>query len=229
MGLRPDRLAATAPSLTRAESTQLPPVAGSLACRRSFCEKVSHTAMLSIDATRILLGVLLLAFGRRLFWLFVGAVGFVGAIQFANKFLQGQPDETVVIFALIVGFVGAIMAITLRKIALGAAGFLVGGYLLMSLLAATGQEHHVALAVGRGGAEVAPWLAFLVGGLVGAVLMNALFVWTLIVLSSMSGAALICESLRLGSQAGSIIFTILVFVGVLAQSGLMRRTTRPAG
>ena len=183
--------------------------------------------MLSIDATRILLGVLLLAFGRRLFWLFVGAVGFVGAIQFANKFLQGEPDDTVVIFALVVGFVGAIMAITLRKITLGAAGFLAGGYLLMALLARTGQEHEVALAIGRGGPQVAPWLAFLVGGLVGAVLMNAIFVWTLIVLSSMGGAALICESLRLSPQPSTVVFTILVFVGVLAQSGVMRRA-RPA-
>ena len=183
--------------------------------------------MLSIDSTRILLGVILLAFGRRLFWLFVGAVGFVGGTQFANKFMQGQPDETVIIFALVIGFVCAIMAIALRKIALGAAGFLVGGYLLMTLLAVTGQEHQVALAVGNGGAQVAPWLAFLVGGLLGAVLMNVIFVWTLIALSSMSGAALICESLRLNSQTISIIFTILVFVGVLAQSGLMRRA-RPA-
>ena len=116
------------------------------------------------------------------------------------------------------------MAVTLRKIALGAAGFLVGGYLLMGLLATTGQEHQVALAIGRGGPQVAPWLAFLVGGLLGAVLMNALFVWTLIVLSSMSGAALICESLRLGTQPSTIVFTILVFIGILAQSGLMRRT-----
>ena len=172
--------------------------------------------------------MLLLAFGRRLFWLFVGAVGFVGATQFANRFLVGEPDETVVVFALIAGFVAAILAVTLRKLALGVAGFLVGGYLLMSLLTATGHDHEVALAVGRGGEQLAPWLAFLVGGLLGAVLMNALFVWTLIVLSSMSGAALICESLRLQSQTSSIIFTVLVLVGVLAQSGLMRRTARPA-
>ena len=178
--------------------------------------------MLSIDTTRILLGVLLLALGRRLFWLFVGAVGFVGGIRFADHFMQGQPDETVVIFSLIVGFVSAIMAVALRKITLGAAGFLVGGYLLMTLLSATGQEHQVALAVGSGGTQLAPWLAFLVGGLLGAVLMNVLFLWTLIVLSSMSGAALICESLRLGSQAITIIFTGLVFIGVVAQSGLVR-------
>ncbi len=183
--------------------------------------------MLSIDSTRILLGVLLLAFGRRLFWLFVGAVGFIGGLRFADRFMHGTPDETVIIFSMVVGLVSAVMAIALRKITLGAAGFLVGGYLLMVLLSATGQEHQFALAMGNGGAQMAPWLAFLIGGLLGAVLMNALFVWTLIVLSSMSGAALICESLRLSSQTISIIFTVLVFVGVLVQSGLMRRT-RPA-
>ena len=182
--------------------------------------------MLTIDTTRILLGLLLLAFGRRLFWLFVGAVGFVAGIRFADHFMQGQPDETVIIFSLIVGFVSAIMAIALRKIALGAAGFLVGGYLLMTLLAATGQEHQVALAVGNGGPQLAPWLAFLAGGLLGAFLMNVLFLWTLIVLSSMSGAALICESLRLNSQKITIIFAVLVCVGILAQSGLLRRRAR---
>ncbi len=180
--------------------------------------------MLSIDATRILLGVLLLAVGRRLFWLFVGAVGFVAGLRFADRFMHGTPDETVIIFSLVVGFVSAILAIALRKIALGAAGFLVGGYLLMTLLAATGQEHQFALAMGNGGAPLAPWLAFLVGGLLGAVLMNALFVWTLIVLSSLSGAALICESLQFGSQTISIIYTVLVLIGVLVQSGLIRRS-----
>ncbi len=185
--------------------------------------------MLSIDSTRILLGILLLAFGRRLFWLFVGAAGFVGANLFANQFLKGQSDETVVIFCLGVGFVSAIMAMALRKVALGAAGFIVGGYLLMTLLAGTGQEHEIALAVGNGGQQLAPWLAFGLGGLAGAFLMNALFGWTLIVLSSWGGAKLICDSLHLGTQALPVVFLILMCGGVLAQSGLIRRArARPA-
>ena len=180
--------------------------------------------MLSIDSTRILLGVLLLAFGRRLFWLFVGAAGFVGANLFANQFLRGQSDETVVIFCLGVGFVSAIMAMALRKVALGAAGFIVGGYLLMSALAGTGQEHEIALAVGNGGEHLAPWLAFLVGGLAGAFLINMLFVWTLIVLSSWGGAKLVCDSLHLSAQTLPVVFLVLMCAGVLAQSGVIRRT-----
>ena len=83
--------------------------------------------MLSIEATRILLGMVLLAFGRRLFWLFVGAVGFVAGARFADRFLPGQTEDVYVIFCLIVGAVSAVLAVTLRKIALGVAGFLAGG------------------------------------------------------------------------------------------------------
>ena len=177
--------------------------------------------MLSIDATRVLLGVLLLSFGRRLFWLFVGAVGFVAGARFAERFLPGQPDDVIIIFCLVVGVLGAIMAVILRKIALGIAGFLAGGYLLTQLLAASGQMHFQF--AGGGPADFSPWMAFLVGGLAGALLMNAVFNWTLIVLSALCGAALICESLRAAPQITSAVFTVLAILGVVFQSGLIRR------
>ena len=176
--------------------------------------------MLSIEATRMLLGMLLLAFGRRLFWLFVGAVGFVAGARFAERFLPGQPDDVIIIFCLVVGVVCAILAVTLRKAALAVAGFLAGGYLLTQLLAAGGQMHFQF--AGANG-DFTPWLAFLIGGIVGALLMNALFNWTLIVLSSLSGAAIICESLHAAPQITSAVFTGLAILGVLVQSGLVRR------
>ena len=176
--------------------------------------------MLTVAATRILIGLLLLAFGRRLFWLFVGAVGFVGGIRFADRFLQGQPDDVVIIFALIVGLLSAVLAVAVRKAALGAAGFLAGGYLLTQLLAVSGQQ---AVIFSPDAGQVAPWITFLVGGLLGAVLMNVLFVWTLIVLSSLGGAALVCESLQTSPQIISAVFAILAILGVLIQSGLIRR------
>ena len=183
--------------------------------------------MLSIDATRMLLGVVLLAFGRRLFWLFVGAVGFVTGMRLADRFFPGQPTDTIVIFCLILGAVSAILAVTLRKIALGVAGFLAGGYLLMQLLAAGGQMHvHFA---GNTPGDFAPWMAFLVGGLAGALLMNAVFTWTLIVLSSLGGAAIICESLHAAPQLVSVVFTVLAILGVVLQSGLLRRRRRVEG
>ncbi len=184
--------------------------------------------MLSIEATRILLGMVLLAFGRRLFWLFVGAVGFVAGARFADKFLPGQSEDVYVIFCLIVGAVSAVLAVTLRKIALGVAGFLAGGYLLMQLLAA-GTSAHVQFA-GSAAGDFAPWMAFVVGGLAGALLMNAVFTWTLIVLSSLCGAAVVCESLHnVAPPVVSAVFTGLAILGVVIQSGLIRRGRRVEG
>ena len=177
--------------------------------------------MLSIDATRLLLGALLLLLGRRLFWLFVGAVGFVGGVHLAERLLPGRPEDVVIVFAIVVGLIAAVLAVVLRRLALGAAGFLAGGYLLMQLLAATVQaspDYHGSLA---------PWLLFLVGGLVGAVLMNLVFDWTLILLSAVGGAYLICMCIHgLNSQFMTAIFTALTLLGVLAQAGLIRRRER---
>ena len=160
----------------------------------------------------MLLGGLLLAFGRRLFWLFVGAVGFVAGARFAERFLPNQPDDVIIIFCLVVGLLSAVLAVTLRKIALGVAGFLAGGYLLTQLLSAGGQLH-MQFAGAHG--DFTPWMAFLVGGLAGALLMNAVFNWTLIVLSSLGGAAIICESLRTSPQIVSAVFTVLAILGVV--------------
>lgn len=173
--------------------------------------------MFSIDVTRVLLGVLLLSCGRRLFWLFVGTVGFVAGARFAERFLPVQADDVIIVFCLVCGVLSAILAITLRKIALGVAGFLAGGYLLTQLLVAGGQMH------GQGAGDFAPWMAFLVGGLAGALLMNAVFAWTLIVLSSLGGAALVCESFHAAPQIVSAAFTVLAILGVTIQSGVIRR------
>ena len=177
--------------------------------------------MLSIDATRLLLGVLLLLLGRRLFWLFVGAVGFVAGLRLSEHLLPGKPDDVVIVFSLVVGLIAAVLAVVLRRIALAAAGFLAGGYLLMQLLAAAGQA-----APGPTG-DLAPWVVFAVGGLIGAVLMNVLFDWTLIILSAVGGAALICECVHnVNGQIITAIFTALAILGVLAQAGFIRRRER---
>lgn len=203
--------------------------------------------MLSIDATRILLGVVLLAFGRKLFWLFVGAVGFVAGMRFAERFLPGTPDDTVIMYSIIAGVVCAAMAVAIRKIAVGAAGFFAGGYFLVQLLNVSAGG---VVLTGQG-QQVVPAVLFLVGGVIGAVLMNILFNWTLIVLSSIGGATLICETMTANHQSVqnalsyysgvkphgdkaaldphlvSVVFTVLVIVGVLVQAGTLRRLRRP--
>ena len=119
-----------------------------------------------------------------------------------------------------VGLRSAVLAGAVRTVALGAAGFLAGGSLLTQALAVSGQQ---AAIFAHDAGQFAPWITFLVGGLLGAVLMNILFTWTLIVLSTLGGAALVCESLHAGPQIISAVFTVLVIVGVLIQGGMVRR------
>jgi hypothetical protein len=169
--------------------------------------------VISIAAARILVGALLLVLGRRLFWLFVGAVGFVGGIRFADHFLQGYPDETVILLSVILGVICMALAVMVKKMALGAAGFLAGGYLLLRLTTIQPIEPFTQY----------PLLAFMAGGVVGALFISTVFNLTLIVLSSLGGAALICESLNFDPKLSAITFTTLAIAGVMAQAGLLHR------
>ena len=73
----------------------------------------------------IILGGALLLVGRKLFWLFVGAIGFVIGIQVATRFFHGSELITIVA-GLVLGIIFAILAIFLESIATAIAGFLGG-------------------------------------------------------------------------------------------------------
>src|ERR1044072_5051863 len=88
----------------------------------------------------ILLGIALLLAGRKLFWLFVGAAGFVAGLQLATQFWQG-PELLAIIMGLVVGVVFAVLAIFLQGAAIGIAGFLAGGYILTVLMEMIGLNH----------------------------------------------------------------------------------------
>jgi hypothetical protein len=90
----------------------------------------------------------------------------------------------------------------------------VGGHLLASVLSGAG------LVSGAG------WLVYLVGGLVGALLVVRLFDWALIVLSVLLGAALLVQALAVGADARSLLFVVLVAVGLVVQGRRLRRVPR---
>src|SRR3970040_1727818 len=87
-----------------------------------------------LTLVRVVVGLLLLAVGKRLFWLFVAAVGFVATLAGAARFFQPQSELTLFVIAVVAGFVGALLAVFAQKLAVGVAGFLAGGYLAIRLL-----------------------------------------------------------------------------------------------
>ncbi len=160
---------------------------------------------------RILTGIGLLVFGRKLFWLFVGVIGFASGIHLATRFFPGQPEWMILAIALVAGVLGALLALFLQWLAIGLAGFLAGAYIVVRVLSVSG--------LGTSGIN---WILFLIGGIIGLILMIILFDWALIILSSLVGAGLITESIHVAHSSGLFLFIVLVIAGVLVQSRLMK-------
>src|SRR6185369_591093 len=129
---------------------------------------------------RILVGFLLLVLGRRLYWLFVAAVGFLYGLELAPRLLPGQSQAVIVIIALGLALLGALLAVVATKVALGLTGFVAaGGIAAVVLQHLTIESGVVALGI------------YFIAGIVGAVLFLLLFNAALIVLSSLAGAYLV--------------------------------------
>ncbi len=160
---------------------------------------------------RILGGIVLLIAGRRLFWLFVGLIGFISGARMASHFFPGQPEWMILAIALTAGVLGALLALFLQWLAVGLAGFLAGAYITVSLLHLSGW--------GTGGID---WLLFFIGGILGTILIIVLFDWALIILSSLAGAGLIIETLHANQGVAAMLFIALFIVGIVVQSRVTR-------
>ena len=161
---------------------------------------------------RLVVGLGMLTLGRQLFWLFVGGIGFLFGINVATQILgEGQPDTTILLFALIFGFIGAVVALVLQKLAVNAAGFIGGGVIAMNLVEM--------LALDLGSVLV----PFLVGGVLGLILVSILFDWALIAISSFAGATVIVQTLEMETAVSLLSLIILIVIGMAFQVTQMRR------
>ena len=104
-----------------------------------------------MNIINLILGIFLVFSGRKLFWLFVGGMGFVLCLSLALQIFNGQPSLPLILFALFIGAVGALLTIFLEKAAIILGGFLAGAYLLGSLSSVLSLGNHLG------------WLPYLVG------------------------------------------------------------------
>lgn len=167
-----------------------------------------------MDSVRIVLGGALLVLGRRLFWLFVAAIGFLTGLRFAAGLFGDQSEWLGVVLGVILGVAGAGLAVLFQRLAIGVAGFLAGAYVLLSVLEIFGLEGSTWTLV-----------ALLAGGIGGAVLMYIIFDWALIVLSSIAGANLVLEGLQ-PETISMVWLLVLVGLGIIIQAAIRRREQR---
>ena len=155
----------------------------------------------------ILVGAVLLLFGRRLFWLFVGCIGFIVGFDMASALFPGQSQLTLFLIAVGLGLLGAVAAIFLQRLVVGIAGFFAGGYFLSAVAVAALHSHQPAI----------QWIAFVIGGILAAVLTMTLLDPALIILSSLAGATAISQNVPLTQSNKGILFIGLLIFGIIVQ------------
>jgi hypothetical protein len=160
----------------------------------------------------IAVGAALLLVGRRLYWFFVAGAGFVIGATLAARLLPAEVVWVQLLAAVLVGLIGLVLALFLQRVAIAIAGFIAGGYVLATLINAFAG-------IGSG----LYWGLFVVGGVVGAILVSVLFGWALIILSSLMGAGLIAEVVPLAQPWNLVLYLGLAALGILVQAGLTRR------
>ena len=161
---------------------------------------------------QILAGLALLFFGRKLFWLFVGIVGFLAGMELGAEFVKGQPQGIIVLIAIGAGLLAAILAIFLQRLVVAIAGGLAGGLIAMRLAVMLGAS-----------TESFQWIAFAAGALLAAILVSAVFDWALIALSALIGANLLSEALPFDHAAKFIGIAVLFVLGLLVQARIAAR------
>lgn len=158
------------------------------------------------------LGLTFLLFGRQLYWLFVGIAGFSVGLHGATYFLLVETKWMIVTLGLVIGIFTAVFAFVAQKTAVVLAGFIGGGFFLTSILEMTGWA-------------VGPFKIFLfvVGGLVGGVLLYALFDWSLIFITSLLGALFIVDHVEFIGKDNLVFFIVLSAAGAIFQGVSMRK------
>jgi|CXWL01.1.fsa_nt_gi hypothetical protein len=158
------------------------------------------------------IGALLLLAGRRLFWLALGAIGFLAGFAAALHYLHLEPGGSGLFVALAAGVAGIVLALFVKRLALALAGLVIGGYLAYTLLggspAMTAQNGVIVLGTALLTALVAGWL----------------FKKSLALLSSLAGAYLIVAAFAPANFRLAIGLLVgLTALGAGIQWGLVRR------
>jgi hypothetical protein len=154
----------------------------------------------------VAVGILLLILGRKFFWLFVAAIGFLIGTHYAPLLFPTQPQSVILTISLISGLLGALLAVLLQKFAVGLAGLVAGGYITYYVL------QFASINAGQ-----YQWLAIIAGAIIGAVMAGSMFDWALILITSASGSVLINQGINVDSSIAYLFLIGLFIVGVIVQ------------
>jgi len=160
----------------------------------------------------VVIGILLLVGGRKFFWFFVGAIGFITGFTLADQVLGVESLIMSLSVGIILGAIGVVIAVFLQGFAIFVGGFLAGSYIAYTIITSFGLIPQETF-----------WIAYIGGGIVGALLLFLLFDWALIALSSIAGAVIIIDTFTLNPILETAIAIVLALLGIFLQAKLLLR------
>lgn len=158
----------------------------------------------------LILGIVILLLGQRLVILLIAAAAFYITAQAAKKYFGDASRTTVLVIASLVGVAVGVFTKFFRNIAVGIAGYTVAGYVLASHAGSWGlvkpeNERFV----------------FVIGGVIGSLLVSFALDAGLRIISSVLGAVLIVQYFPLDKEISKWLAILLALVGFFIQTGVI--------
>ena len=157
---------------------------------------------------RGVIGGILLFLGRELNFLFAAAMAMVWGFRIAPRLPDRWPSWGLWAFVLVLALVAAIIALVNERLGYFLSGFLAGSFFLVEYFAP--------------GASTVPVLPFIIGGVIGSLILGLLTEWAMILVSSTIGAAYVLGLFRLNPTAEILVGAGLFVVGALTQVIIMQ-------
>ncbi|NQV70746.1 MAG: DUF4203 domain-containing protein [Pseudohongiella sp.] len=158
-------------------------------------------------------GLTILFFGRKLFWLYIGFLGVLAGFELTQELFPQQSEWLYLIIGVILGAVMALLAMALQYAAVALAGFGGGAYAALQVMEILPMVQV---------AQMPDWI-LLVPGAIGALLCLVVFNPALIVLSSLTGAAILVQLIPLEPLIQNALLVLAALTGITFQFVVYQR------
>ena len=163
---------------------------------------------------QIVVGLVESFFGRRLYWIFVALGGFAIGWEFARAISSGMSEWVAVLIGAILGIVLAFLSLKFTKWIVTLAAFFALGTVTVDVVRWLGAE------AAKGSAGY--WIAYIIGGLIGALLIRIFFNWGLMVLTALLGAGAVATGIthfvsNEPKWLQAVLFVVVLILGLSYQ------------
>ena len=162
-------------------------------------------------AVQAIIGFLTMILGRQYYAMYIGAITFMLSRMLIPRFFPNQSMSSILVISIVAGILSGGLTFMLKRWLAVIASFLIGGSLVFGLGDILGLDP-----------AFQTWTAYLIAGVISAVLCLLVFDFAITLLSALYGAALILESVHLPGFSMLIWLVLLGSFGIVVQWVLLQ-------